>query len=386
MKKRIYLDYAAATPMDAAVERTMRPYYARVFGNPSSVHRAGQEASAAVFHARQTIAQAIGADYKEIIFTGSATEANNIALRGVIRPIYNKIIISSIEHESVLETVRNLEREGLIEAVYIPVDREGIIDIQKFKAALDEKTILVSIQCANSQIGTIQPIKEIGAIINDYRIRTKNSHLLFHTDAVQVFQYSACNADDFGVDMMTLSAHKIYGPKGIGCLYIRDLKAKNHLLKSFIIGGGQERGVRSGTENVPAIVGFGAAVELAEKYRALEFKRVKALRDYFLRGLKKISPSCELNGSAELRLPNNANIYFPGRPAQDMCIELDMLGIAVSPGSACSSRAAQPSYVIQALGHAGDRPGSSIRFSFGRPTTKSDIDAVAAVLRRRFKK
>ncbi len=420
--------------MDAGVEKAMRPYYARVFGNPSSVHWFGQEASAAVFRAREAIARAIGADYQEIIFTGSATEANNIALRGVVRaadfgqlsfgnsvavlqrhgalrsrfdapiivsetkpselrdvPHNNmpssrpyRIIISCIEHESVLETARDLERDGLVEVVYVPVNREGIIDVKKFTASLDERTILVSIQYANSQIGVIQPIKEIGEIIKNHKLKTKNLYPLFHTDAVQAFQYMPCRIDDMGVDMLTLSAHKIYGPKGIGALYVRNLKTNPSPLATFITGGGQEHGIRSGTENVPAIVGFGEAVARAERMRGKETKRIQTLRDYFWRGLQKIARDAEINGSVEKRLPNNLNIYFQGVPAQDMCIELDLQGIAVSPGSACSSRAAQPSYVIKALGFSGDRPGSSIRFSFGRPTVKSDIDAALSVLRRRF--
>lgn len=392
---RVYLDYAAATPMDEAVEKVMRPYYARAFGNPSSIHWFGQEASAAVFRAREILARAIGADYKDIIFTGSATEANNVGIRGVVgavcgQPFFgngvsatlpHKIIISSIEHESVMETARDLERQGLVEVVYIPVNREGIIDIKKFTTSLDERVILVSIQYANSQIGVIQPIKEISAIIKRHA-----SQCLFHTDAVQAFQYLPCDAGDLGVDMMTLSAHKIYGPKGIGALYVRSLSSQPSTVTPFITGGGQEQGIRSGTENVPAIVGFGEAVMLTEKFKVSEFKRIKALRDYFWRGLHALAPDAEINGSWEARIPNNLNIYFPGASAQDRCIELDLQGIAASPGSACSSRAAQPSYVIQALGFSGDRPGSSIRFSLGRPTAKSDIDAVLSVLKHRFKK
>ena len=421
-KRRVYLDYAATTPLDAGVERAMRPFYSSAFGNPGSVHWFGQQASAAVFGARQMIARALGADYKEIIFTGSATEANNLALRGVLvcalqnqrrlspaesrasalapmlRPRSEtkpsglrdvlqdttlahplKIITSAIEHESVLKTARDLENNGL-EVVYIPVDREGAINLKKLEAALDERTILVSIQYANSEMGAIQPIQEIGKIISNFRGQKK--YPLFHTDATQAFQFLKCDVNELEVDMLTLSAHKIYGPKGIGALYVRH----SDLLSSQITGGGQEQGFRSGTENVPAIVGFGKAVEITERVRNKESGRLKKLRDQLWDGLQKIVPDVALNGSVTERLPNNLNVYFPGRSAQDLCIELDLGGLSVSPGTACSSRTTQPSYVIEALEQGGDRPSSSIRFSLGRPTTAADIDAALTILKQRFKK
>ena len=413
-RNRIYLDYAASTPMDPEVEEAMRPYFGKIFGNPGSAHLFGQEASAAVFTARQKIAKALGANYDQIIFTGSATEANNLALRGVIDEIKKlritnyelnkknnsqfvirnpKIIVSSIEHESVLETARGLEREG-VEAFYVPVAKDGVIDIKQLKKALDENTVLVSVMYANNEIGTVQPILEISNIIRNFKEKIANSHTpyairhwpLFHTDAVQALQYLNCNVDDLGVDLMTISAHKIYGPKGIGVLYVRDKK----LLKPIIIGGGQEYGLRSGTENVPYIVGFGKAIEINEKVKTKETKRVKALRNYFWQNMKKIFPKAELNGSARLttsgsleaRLPNNLNIYFPGSSAQDRYIELDLLGVAVSPGVACSARSAKPSYVIENLGYGGDRASSSLRFSFGRLNTKQEINRAITVLKK----
>lgn len=463
--KKIYLDYAATTPMDSAVEKVMRPYFSRVFGNPSSTHWFGQEASAAVFSARRKIAAAVGADYTEVIFTGSATEANNLALRGVARAAvlglsffgngvtafqrrgapqsrpdasrFNigttepsglrhvpqddissrrpRIIISSIEHESILETARDLEQQGLIEVVYIPVNHEGIVDVKKLEAALDEQTALVSIQYANSEIGVIQPIKEIAKIISDFRnskfsppaggqdsgIKNRqflnhesqimNHYPLFHTDAVQAFQFLPCIIDELGVDMMAVSAHKIYGPKGIGALCVKNPKSETRnpqqiqprastILQPQIVGGGQEFGIRSGTENVPAIVGFAQAVELVEILRTSGSNRIKSLRDYFWKELKKIAPDAEINGSIEKGLPHILNVYFPGRSAQDLCIEFDLMGIAVSPGTACSSRAAQPSSVIQALApREKDRPSSSIRFSFGRPTTREELQRALAL-------
>ncbi len=427
----IYLDYAAATPMDMAVERAMRPYYGSIFGNPSAIHRAGQVASTAVFKARRAIAEALGAHYREIFFTGSATEANNLALRGALvhifqnqnnsaptahrdslsprnsadaeselsglrdvpqnhtplSPLPYKIIISAIEHESVRETARDLERIYGVEVVEIPVDNLGIIRLDMLKKELDERVLLISVHYVNSEVGTIQPIRKIGEIITSYKLKAKSSiYPLFHTDAVQAFNYLPCNVDTLGVDLLTLSAHKIYGPKGIGALYVRrtTLSPKPYPLNSLITGGGQEDGLRSGTENVPAIVGFAEAVAITEKNRVKESPRVATLRDALWQGIKKIVPDAEINGSTKDRIPNNLNVYFSGRSAQDLVIELDMAGIAVSPGTACSSRAAQPSYVIAALGFSGDRPASSIRFSLGRQTTMQEINRVIALFKKRF--
>ncbi len=375
----------------------MQPYFNKVYANAAATHWFGQQASAAVFEARQKIAQALNCDYKEVIFAGSATEANNLALRGLTSYYYQsdrfnsnkhklhkpKIIISVIEHESVLETCRDLEDRGLTEIVYIPVNEDGVVNVDKLKAALNEKTVLISIMYANNQIGTIQPIIEIGKIIKEFRGDKK--YPLFHTDAVQAIQYLKCDVQELGVDLLTLSAHKIYGPKGIGALYVRNLNPKPYNLNPIITGGGQEWGLRSGSENVPSIVGFGKAVEVNEKIKTKEAKRVRELRDYFWRNLKKIVPDAELNGSAKNRLPNNLNVYFPGRPAQDLHIELDLWGMATSAGAACASRLCKPSYVIEALGYKDDRANSSLRFSFGRPTTKAEIDFALTIFKKRFK-
>ncbi len=431
---RVYLDYAASTPLDPRVEEAMRPYYSSVFGNPSAVHTFGQEASGAVFHARKAIGEALNADYRQIVFTGSATEANNLALRGAFEhalrkrrlfspaeksdslsahrsatsgdradalprcssehianaPLLSdlmnkqdrpKILISGIEHESVRAACKDLHEAYGVEVVDIPVDKLGIIDVILLKTLFDDRVILISVQYANSEIGTIQPIKEIGEIIKNYKLEAGSSaYPLFHTDAVQAFQYLKCDVKELGVDMLTLSAHKIYGPKGIGCLYI----GNPGLLDPMVSGGGQEYGMRSGTENVPAIVGFAKAVEIAEDMRAEESKRMVTLRDLLWDSIETIVPDAEVNGSIDNRVPNNLNVYFPGHSAQDACIELDMQGIAVSPGTACSSRASQPSYVIEALGFSGDRPSSSIRFSLGRQTTKAEIEAVSSIFKKRF--
>ena len=440
--KRIYLDYAATTLVDKRVKRAMEPYFFEKFGNPSSLHFLGQEAVAVVDRSRETIVKAINADFREIIFTGSATEANNLALRGVFKALIQnskiknqndnskfkipRLIVSAIEHESVLETARDLENEG-VEVIYLPVDDSGFVDLKKLKNSLNENTILVSIMYANNEIGIIQPIKEIATTIKDFR-KEKNFPL-FHTDAVQAFQYLDCDIDNlgvdpvthpagrYGVDMMTLSAHKIYGPKGIGALYARTINSKqltidkvNHgqmsnvrsqLLSPLVTGGGQEFGLRSGTENVPAIVGFAKAVEYASNSRELEHKRVRELRDYFWQELKKIYPDAKINGieqianSKEQRvndspfairyLPNILNIYFPGHLAEDLLIKLDMAGIAVSSGSACAVRSAKLSHVLEALGFSEERIRSSIRFSFGRFTTKKELDEVIKRMRNMAK-
>ena len=380
--KNIYLDYASSTPMATEVAKVMEPYWSDTFGNPGSTHWFGQQASGAVFKARQTIASFLDVDYKDILFTSSATEANNLALRGVLKNSKQKnsrIIVSAIEHESVLETCRDLEKEG-VEVVYIPVNKEGVVDCKEIERALNKRTVLVSIMHANNEIGTIQPIKKIGELIKKYK--GENSYPLFHTDAVQAFQYLPCSIKKLGVDLLTLSAHKIYGPKGIGLLYVKD----RDLLTPIITGGGQEDGLRSGTENVPYIIGFAKAIELVEKSREKEVKRIGDLREYFWQELKKIISDIEINGSIKYRLPNNLNIYFPGRPASDLCIELDIWGLAVSSGTACSARSIKPSYVIEALGGSEDRAFSSLRLSFGRHTTKAEVSSALEIFKQRFGK
>lgn len=402
MIPRIYLDYAATTPVDSAVLAVMKPYFNKRFGNASSLHSWGQEAMAALDEAREKITKAIGADFREIIFTGSATEANNLALRGVVKKYISenqpkisvnqrpRLIISAIEHESILENARDLEKDG-VEVVYLPVDHEGIVDLKKLRAALNERTILVSIMYANNEIGTIEPIAKISSIINKFKKPKTNYHLpsanypLFHTDVAQAFQYLDCNVNKLGVDLMTLSAHKIYGPKGIGALYVRKLKTKNSKLKAIITGGGQEFGLRSGTENIPSVVGFAKAVELVSNSRELENERISKLRDYFWKEIKKVYPRAQLNGSAisinqrsyqhkSVRLPNNLNVYFPGHKVEDLLIKFDLAGVAVSAGSACSARGTEPSHVLKACGFPLERIKSSLRITLGRPTTKAEIE------------
>ena len=398
--KRIYLDYAATTPVDPAVLRAMEPYFSEKFGNPGSLHSFGQEAIAAVDRSRETIAKFIGAEFREVIFTGSATEANNLVLRGIIKNAQRKIarpriIVSAIEHESILETAHDLERNG-VEIVYLPVDKNGIVDLKKLKASLNEQTVLVSVMYANNEIGTIQPIVEIAKIIGEFKTESaglkpklaskKNiAYPLFHTDAAQAFQFLDCDVRELGVDLMTLSSHKIYGPKGAAALYIRGNsgKAQDNILNALTTGGGQEFGLRPGTENVPAIVGFAKAAELAVTMREKELKRIEKLRDQLLRGIKKIYPKAVLNGATNKReaLPNILNIYFPGRASQDLLTRFDLAGLAVSSGSACRSRAFESSYVIEAIGHSKECARSSIRFSLGRPTLKGEIDEALKIIK-----
>jgi cysteine desulfurase len=419
--KRIYFDYAASTPVDPGVLRAMQPYFLKQFGNAGSLHSFGQEAIAAIDAARATVARLIGADFHEVVFTGSATEANNLAIRGAVnrwraveknKNVKPRIIVSAIEHESVLETVRDLERDGMAEVIYIPVNREGIVDVADVTRAIvgddgDGRTVLVSIMYANNEIGSVQPIAAIAEAIRSVRAVRERAHgtktgvtfeqyPLFHTDAVQAFQFLDCDVQQLGVDMMTLSAHKIYGPKGVGALYVRnDGVAHNKsnagplvTLKPIITGGGQEFGVRSGTENVPLVVGFAKAAELAAAARKGEAKRLAALTQYLIKGIKKTSRKDEVNGplgshiiSTKNALPSIVNVYFPDRSAEDMIVRLDLSGIAVSAGSACRARASVPSYVIRALGYSEVRAKSSIRISFGRNTTKTEIIRLIAAVK-----
>lgn len=422
--QRIYLDNAATTPLDSEVKKAMEPYFDVDYGNPNSLHWFGQQARAAVDEARETIATAIGARFREVIFTGSATEANNLALRGAIKKARvtfdalqpgkpMKIIVSSIEHDSILDTANDLEKEG-IEVVRIPVNEKGLVDVQQIKNALDDRTVLVSIMYANNETGTIAPIKEIAQVIKTFRERENGIpyYPLFHTDAVQAFQFLPCDVNDLGVDLTTLSAHKIYGPKGAGALYARTMDSVTHMhddrmyiISPRISGGGQEFGMRSGTENVPAIVGFGKAVEMVGARREDESKRLLQLQERLWEGIQDFFPDAILNGEGmdsrfhgndrkengngtgtRLSLPNILNVYFPGHRGGELLIALDLQGVAVSSGSACAARSAMPSHVLSAMGFDNERAGGSLRFSLGRHTTEAEIDVTVAALRKVLQK
>jgi cysteine desulfurase len=393
--RRIYLDYAATTPVDARVFRAMRPYFSEHFGNPSASHRWGQEAFRAIWRARQIVGRTFGCPQDGVVFTASATEANNLAIRGVIAgsraPALSPphIITTAIEHDSVLEVCRALEREGAAEVTYVGVDRDGLVNPEDIGKALKPETVLVSVMYANNEIGTIQPIAEISEIIRNFRkskfqnqnsesnphshITQLHSYPFFHTDAVQAAQFLDCDIERLGADLMTISSHKMYGPKGAAALLMRQ-PSHHQRLAPIVWGGGQERSLRSGTENTPAIVGFGKAIELGIARREEESRRLSELRDYFIGRLLALRNDIRLNGSATMRLPNNVNVSFPGVSSDVMLTALDRWGIAASAGSACQSYAAKPSHVLEALGISEERRKSAVRFSLGRHTKRRDLD------------
>jgi cysteine desulfurase len=398
--RRLYFDHAASTPVDPRVLRAMRPYFSREFGNPGSLHSFGQKAIAEVDASRESLGKFIGAKhFREVIFTGGATEANNLALRGAVEfykahhpdAAHPRIIISSIEHESVLETAKALEQYG-VEVVKLPVNKEGVIDIVALKEALNEQTVVVSVMHVNNETGTIQPLREIKFMIDEFRKNLPSAdadgeHLapypIFHTDAAQSFPYLYCDVGMLGVDLMTLSGHKMHGPKGVGALYVR----QDVPLSAQVSGGGQEFGIRSGTENVPGIVGFVRAAQLAAAARGKTSTRVAALRDELWKRIKNSAPAAEINGPAgDAKAPHILNIYFPGNATQDLLTRFDRAGLAASSGSACRSRAVESSYVIEALGYDKARATSSIRFSLGRETTKWQIAAAAKIIENTLKK
>ena len=374
--RRIYLDHAATTPLDPSVQAVMDK---APFGNPSSLHAEGQAASAAVFRARRAIAESLGAQEKNIVFTGSATEANNLALRGAVKTYKSKtyrLIVSAVEHESVRETARMLKTEGA-ELIHIPVDRNGIVRLAALERALTPRTVLVSIVCASSETGSIQPIEKIAKIIDNWKSEIGNFiYPLLHTDAVQAFQYLPCRVSELGVDLLTLSAHKIYGPKGVGLLYVRD----RAVLAPMMAGGGQEQGFRSGTENVAGSMGFAEAVKKVAARRAHESRRLRALRTYAIRCILKTFSRVRLNGLIAPSSPHIMNFFFPGITGHELVIWLDQRGIAASAGSACSSRRAEPSTTLLAMGMSTKRATESVRFSMGRDTSKQDIDCLIRAL------
>lgn len=388
--KKIYLDYAASTPVDLSVQKAMLPYLANVYGNPESVHLFGQDAMKAVDIARKNIAHTIGANFRDVIFTGSATESNNLAIRGVLKTAkqFNistpRLIISAIEHDSVLETARDLERDG-IDVVYLPVDKSSIVNLYVLKKSLNRNTVLVSVIYVNNVTGAIQLIQKIGNIIHNFR-KTQDEKLLrvrypiFHTDAVQAFQYHDCNVNRLGVDMMTLSAHKLYGPKGVGVLYCKNPNANSFILKPIITGGGQEFGLRSSTHNVPAIVGCAEAFRKTHKLRDSVNKKILNLRLYFINKSKKISPQCEIH-EAQHQSPGIISVYIPELP-KSAVVKLSDFGVAVSAGSACSSHSPLSSRVLRVMGVSEEKASASIRISLGKYTTRKEIDDTITILRK----
>jgi cysteine desulfurase len=369
--KRIYLDHSAATPVDRRVLLAMQKTTKEVFGNPSSIHKEGVLAKREVESARKEIAEIIGAQPDELIFPSGGTEANNLAIFGVI-PHWDigcpNVVVSSIEHPSVLECVRELEKHG-VEVTFLPVGSDGIVSVKDVAEAIKENTVLVSIMYANNEIGTIQPIAEIAKVI-----RRSKSKSLFHTDACQATNYLDMNVLRLGVDLMTFNASKIYGPKGVGALYVK----RGIKLSPIIFGGGQEKGMRSGTENTAGIRGFAEAMKIAEKMKEKESARLMKLRDFFIKEVLKKIPNAVLNGDPTQRLPNNINFSFLDLDGEEIVIGLDARGIAVSTGSACANISVdgKVSHVLLAIGNNQNFARGGVRFTLGRETTKEDIERI----------
>jgi len=423
-KKRIYLDTAASTPVDSRVLKAMMPFLSKDFGNPSSLHKEGVEAQKVVEDARKNIAGVLGAHADEIVFTSGGTESDNLAILGVARGLLVKnkiskpghIITTSIEHRAVLEACEKLEREGW-ELTYLPVDKEGVVDLKALKEALRPDTVLVSVMYANNEIGTIEPIKEVAKILRHWRKNpllpeeglggggSKSQSELdrttpagtppllsqeginmerlpyFHIDACQAPRFLPLGVEQLGVDLMTINGSKIYGPKGTGVLFVK----RNTFVEPIVYGGGQERGLRSGTEDVAGIVGLAKALEIAQVEREKESAELTALRDYFIEELKKIS-GVTINGSLIDRLPNNVNVTVDGQFGELMVLRLDAKGIACSTGSACSAHHKDDSHVIISLGKTKTDADNTLRFTLGRDTTKKDIDYTVKVIKEILEK
>lgn len=369
--ERIYLDNAATTPVRPEVLQEMMPFFSEIFGNPSSVHFYGRKSKAALEEARERVANAIGAKKEEIVFTSGGTESDNLAIKGVAYAKQNKgnhIITSTIEHHAVLETCHFLEKNGF-NVTCLPVDATGLVNPEDVRNAITDQTILISVMHGNNEIGTIEPIAEIGAI-------AKEKGITFHVDAVQTVGNVPVKVDALNCDLLAVSAHKLYGPKGIGALYVR----KGTRLVSLLHGGEQERRRRAGTENLTAIVGFGKAIELAVAEMPAKAEHITRLRDKLIKGIMGTVPYTRLNGHPAKRLPGNVNIAYEYIEGESVLLNLDMVGIAASSGSACSSASLEPSHVLTAIGLPHEIAHGAIRFSLGRETTEAQIDRVLELL------
>jgi cysteine desulfurase len=358
------MDHAATTPVDKEVLKEMMPYFSEKYGNASSLHTAGQEARKAIELSRSRCASLLNVEKEEIYFTSGGTESDNLALTGTVianKKRGNHIITSKIEHPAILDVCKFLEKNGF-SVTYLSVDRYGLVNPKDVEKAITKKTILITIMHANNEIGTIQPIEEIGAIAKKHKV-------YFHTDAVQTFGKIAIDMKD--IDLLSASSHKIYGPKGVGLIYIK----KGTNIAPIIFGGGHERKMRSGTENVPGIVGFGKACELAKKNMASEKARLEKLRNKLIRGLLKTEDTI-LNGSPDKRLPNNVNVSFRFVEGESIILRLDALGVAASTGSACSSKSLEPSHVLLAIGLKHEDAHGSLRLTLGKINTEKDVDYV----------
>jgi cysteine desulfurase len=379
VKTPVYMDYHATTPVDPRVVEAMVPYFGERFGNASSrTHTFGQQAAEAVDRGRTEVARLIGARARDIIFTSGATESNNLAVKGVVaarRERGDHIVTAVTEHHAVLDTCRRLEREGL-QVTYLPVQRDGLVDLDRVRDVLTDRTVLMSVMAANNEIGVLQPIAEIGRLAQERGI-------LFHTDAAQAAGKVPFDVAMLPVDLVSFTAHKLYGPKGVGALYIRRRTPRLPMVPLFD-GGGQEQGLRPGTLNVPGIVGFGRAAALCLEEMAVESARLGALRDRLLAGLRERAGRITVNGSLTARLPQNLNVSIPGVEGEALLLALG--DIAVSSGAACASGSAEPSYVLKAIGLDDDLARASLRFGLGRFTTDEEVDYVvdrlAAVVAR----
>jgi len=370
-RRQVYLDHAATTPVHPDVLQEMHKVLEKHFGNPSSLHFYGRAAKQHLEVARERVARLLGAGQQEVVFTSGGTEADNLAVMGTALSYKERgrhIITSAIEHHAVLDPCQKLARNGF-EVTFLPVNRDGVVDPDDVKKAIRRDTILITIMHANNEIGTIEPVPEIGKIAREHDI-------IFHTDAVQTAGYLPLNVEDLQVDLLSISAHKIYGPKGAGALYIRE----GVQLEPLIYGGGQERVCRPGTENLPGIVGLGKAAEIAAKEHLSESMKYKMLSDRLIEGIKAQIPDAKLNGHAKKRLPHNINVSFRGTKGDCLLVGLDQEGIAVSTGSACSSGSSQLSHVLEAIGLSEEEGAGTIRITVGRSTTIDDIDYILDVL------
>ncbi|MEI7621738.1 MAG: cysteine desulfurase family protein [Candidatus Moraniibacteriota bacterium] len=381
--KKIYLDYAATTPVDKKVLEAMLPYFCENFGNAMSVHSFGQQAQEAVDEARAKAALFFRANSSEIIFTSGATESNNLVVKGSLRS-FNSIarkpeekphlITTAFEHHCVLDACKFAQKDGLAEVTFVAPNKEGLISVKDIEKAIKPNTILILVMYVNNEIGTVQPIAEIGKLlkkINAQRAQEKLPRISFHTDATQAINYFNCEVDELGVDLLSMSAHKIYGPKGVGLLYVR----KGTPIKRIQDGGDQEYKMRAGTHNVPGIVGLGEAINAIKTPATLKkIKEMIALRDYLVKRVLKEIPKAYLNGSKEKRSPNNANFRFDDVEGEGLILSLDLDGIAGSTGSACSSGALDPSHVLLSLGLKHEQAHGSLRLTLGKHTTKKELD------------
>lgn len=384
-EKKIYLDYAATTPVSKKVLKTMLPYFNAKFGNPMSIHNFGQETMRAVDKARQQLADFLNCSSSEIIFTSGATESNNLALKGILKHYYSTsgkkgikphIITSQFEHPCVFNVCQNAEKENLAEVTYLPVNKDGVIKTGEVKKAIKKNTLLISLMYVNNEIGTVQPIAEIGEMIKKIN-KASRRKIIFHTDAVQAANYFSCDVEKLNVDLLSLSGHKIYGPKGIGALYIR----KNTPIKPIQSGGEHEYKMRAGTHNVPGIVGLGEATS-SIRYHILSINKIKNLRDYLIKKILREISGAYLNGSATKRSPANANFRFNGTEGEGLALALDMESIAVSTGSACSTGSLKPSRTLSALGLKPEQIFGSLRITLGRKTTKKELDYTIKQLKK----